>query len=642
MNYHNSQTFKADILVVDDTPENLKLLSAILTESGYKVRPVTNGQRALDAVEMNPPDVILLDILMPEMDGYEVCRRLKQSRNSRDIPVIFLTALNDPASQVKGFEVGAFDYITKPFDEQTVLARIENQLTIQRQKAELQAEIVYRQQLEAQLRYAKDMAEEANRAKSVFIANMSHELRTPMNAILGFAELMKTDPALSADYREYMEIIYESGHYLLSLINGILDLAKIESQSIKVIKETFDLNDLLDHLNAIFTFKASQQNIKFLIERNSELPEKIETDRQKLRQVLINLLGNALKFTKQGQVILRLTVLDFAGTTLKLKGGDLDRPQPTENQQPLTMLFEVIDTGLGIPPEYLSKIFQPFFQTEMGQKIPGGTGLGLSISKKFVEILEGEIIVHSVVNEGSSFQCYLPVMVPKNDRIFQELSKTTSLKYPSEKHRILVVDDDPTNRFLLLEFLNLLDVETRAVENGIQAIAESMVWQPHLIWMDLQMPSMDGYETTKKIRDIQTDLSPKILAMTANLIDLEASTKIQLLFDDLVGKPFNQKIVYDKILAHLGVGCICQLSASEVLASAATEFPEYLSSKSLEFMPTLWLQQIHQAALQSSPSQVMKLLEDIPPSHEQVRERLVGFVQNSQFAQIVELTLSPN
>ena len=130
MNYHNSQTFKADILVVDDTPENLKLLSAILTESGYKVRPVTTGQRALDAVEMNPPDVILLDILMPEMDGYEVCRRLKQSRNSRDIPVIFLTALNDPASQVKGFEVGAFDYITKPFDEQTVLARIENQLTI--------------------------------------------------------------------------------------------------------------------------------------------------------------------------------------------------------------------------------------------------------------------------------------------------------------------------------------------------------------------------------------------------------------------------------------------------------------------------------------------------------------------------------
>jgi CheY-like chemotaxis protein len=281
MNSPITQAFKADILVVDDTPVNLKLLSKILTDAGYKVRPVTNGKRALDAIEINPPDLILLDILMPDMDGYEVCRILKTSETNRDIPVIFLTALNDPTSQVKGFEVGALDYITKPFDEQTVLARIENQLTIKRQKSELQKEIIYRQQLEAQLRYAKEMAEEANRAKSVFIANMSHELRTPMNAIIGFAELMKTDPALNSDYQEYMEIIYESGQYLLALINGILDLAKIEAQQIDINRETFSLNEIINHFKAIFEFKANKQNIRFVIQRDSHLPEIIESDEKK-------------------------------------------------------------------------------------------------------------------------------------------------------------------------------------------------------------------------------------------------------------------------------------------------------------------------------------------------------------------------
>lgn len=560
MNSYKSQTFKADILVVDDTPDNLKLLSAILAEAGYKVRPVTSGQRALEAVEMSPPDLILLDILMPNMDGYEVCRRLKESPKSRDIPVIFLTALNDPASQVKGFEVGAFDYITKPFDEQTVLARIANQLTIQKQKNELQAEIAYRQQLETQLRYAKDMAEEANRTKSVFIANMSHELRTPMNAILGFAELMKTDPAMRADYREYMEIIYESGQYLLSLINGILDLAKIESKKVNFNWETFELNNLIENLNKIFTFKAKTQNIKFLVEAKNRLPERIKTDQQKIRQVLINLLGNAFKFTRQGQIILRLTALDFAETKT-FKAGQVQPLQPTDSETPLTMLFEVIDTGPGIPPEDLSKIFQPFVQAELGQKVEGGTGLGLSISQKFVEILGGELIVHSVVNEGSCFQCYLPVMVPNDDPFFQknnqQFSQNLSLKMAresgSETYRVLVVDDDPASRFLLAEFLRFLKVEVRLVENGMQAIATAASWQPHLIWMDLQMPMMDGYEATEKIRALQSDFKPKIVAMTACLLPIEAEANNQLLFDDLVGKPINQKIVFDKMSQHLGV-----------------------------------------------------------------------------------------
>lgn len=552
MNYPNPQAFKADILVVDDTPENLKLLSKILTDAGYKVRPVTNGKRALDAIHINPPDLILLDILMPDMDGYEVCRILKNSDTNRDIPVIFLTALNDANSQVKGFEVGALDYITKPFDEQTVLARIENQLTIKRQKSELQEEIIYRQQLETKLRYAKEMAEEANRAKSVFIANMSHELRTPMNAIIGFAELMKTDPALTSDYQEYMEIIYESGQYLLSLINGILDLAKIEAEQIDLNRETFSLNDMINHLNAIFGFKANKQNLRFVIKRDSHLPETIESDEKKLRQILINLLGNAFKFTEQGQVTFRLKVVDSGENSFALLRGDRADLRATVAQQELIMLFEVIDTGPGIAPENLSKIFQPFVQTEVGKKVSGGTGLGLSISQKFAELLGGEIIVNSVVGQGSSFQCYLPVMVPKTDKFFS-LVQPVKVKPHQEIFRILVVDDEPTNRFLLVEFLKGLEVEVRSVENGVQAIAESANWLPHLIWMDLRMPIMNGYEATKKIREVQTDMPPKIIAMTANPLELEENSIFQSEFDDFVGKPFTQKTIFSKMSDHLGI-----------------------------------------------------------------------------------------
>jgi signal transduction histidine kinase len=555
MNSPIPQAFKADILVVDDTPENLKLLSKILTDAGYKVRPVTNGKRALDAIEINAPDLILLDILMPDMDGYEVCRILKTSETNRDIPVIFLTALNDATSQVKGFEVGALDYITKPFDEQTVLARIENQLTIKRQKSELQEELIYRQQLEAQLRYAKEMAEEANRAKSVFIANMSHELRTPMNAIIGFAELMKTDPALTSDYQEYMEIIYESGQYLLSLINGILDLAKIEAQQIDLSRETFSVNEMINHLKAIFEFKANKQNIRFVIKRDSHLPEMIESDEKKLRQILINLLGNAFKFTDRGQITLRLKVVDSAENILATFANhrrDRAALRETVAQQELIMLFEVIDTGPGIAPENITKIFQPFVQTEVGKKVAGGTGLGLPISQKFAELLGGELTVSSVVGQGSSFQCYLPVMVPKTDKFFS-LIQPVKLQPHQEIYRILVVDDEPTNRFLLVEFLKGLDVEVRSVENGMQAIAESTNWLPHLIWMDLRMPIMNGYEATKKIRDVQTDPSPKIIAMTANPLELEENSIFQSEFDDFVGKPFTQKTIFSKMADHLGI-----------------------------------------------------------------------------------------
>jgi CheY-like chemotaxis protein len=274
--------------------------------------------------------------------------------------------------------------------------------------------------------------------------------------------------------------------------------------------------------------------------------------KKKIRQILINLLGNAFKFTERGQVTLRLKVVDSTAHILPMHRRDRAELRETVAQQELIMLFEVIDTGPGISPENLSKIFQPFVQTEVGKKVAGGTGLGLSISQKFAELLGGELTVNSVVGQGSSFQCYLPVMVPKTDKFFS-LVQPVKLQPRQEIYRILVVDDEPTNRFLLVEFLKELEVEVRSVENGMQAIAESMTWLPHLIWMDIRMPIMNGYEATKKIREIQTDCPPKIIAMTANPLELEENSIFQSEFDDFVGKPFTQKTIFAKMSDHLGI-----------------------------------------------------------------------------------------
>ncbi|MEP0833098.1 response regulator [Microcoleus sp. AS-A8] len=259
MNSNQIEVDSGNILIVDDTPENLQILSATLSERGYKVRGVVKGQMALRAARSAPPDLILLDIRMPEMDGYEVCSKLKADPKTCEIPVIFISALDEVLDKIKAFAVGGVDYITKPFQVAEVLARVEHQLTIQRLSHQLREQNQQLQQEIQERLKAEKAAEAASKAKSDFLANMSHELRTPLNAILCFTQVMSRDLQLSTEQREYLRIINRSGEHLLDLINDVLDLSKIEAGLSTLYESSFDLYRLLDSLEEMLQIKAEQK-----------------------------------------------------------------------------------------------------------------------------------------------------------------------------------------------------------------------------------------------------------------------------------------------------------------------------------------------------------------------------------------------
>ncbi len=418
-----------------------------LSQQGYRVRCVTNGEMALVSIHNLPPALILLDVRMPSMDGYEVCRQLKANPATQTIPIIFLSAADDVADKVKAFEMGGVDYITKPFQTEEVLARIVNQLTIQKlqnQLAErnqrLQQEIEQHKKTEAALQDAKAAAEAANYAKSQFIAKISHELRTPLNAILGFAALMQNDPSLSPEYQDYVAGISKSGEYLLKSINHILTVVRVESHHLSLNTRVFDLFQLVNEITSTWQAKADAKGLQLMVEWDPDLPHWIYADDSKLRHILVSLIENAIQFTQQGHVILRVkgesqqlgsqpielqvekSAIGSAGycqpkdDSVSVDLSSLDSlNSPDFHAAPILLFFEVEDTGCGIAAHEIGHLFQAFSQAEAGQKSQRGTGLGLFISRQFVQLMGGTITLSSKLAQGTCVRFYVPVYFVQSD-----------------------------------------------------------------------------------------------------------------------------------------------------------------------------------------------------------------------------------
>ena len=633
----DSRQVGENILIVDDTLENLLSLSATLSENGYTVQSVVSGSMALTVASRILPDLILLDIKMPDMDGYEVCKLFKESELTRDIPIIFLSGLHDVSGKIKAFKLGGADYITKPFQVEEVLARVKHQLTIQRLSRQLKQQNQQLQREIAERRKAELEAVTASQAKSNFLANMSHELRTPLNAIIGFSTLMSHDSLLNGEQQENISIINRSAEHLLELINDVLEFSKIEAGVISLDKTNFDLYRLLDNIEEMFQIKVEQRNIKLNFIVTPDVPQYIETDIKKLRSCLSNLIANAIKFTPQGNVTLRVSSPSPPSPPSTPSPPSPPSPHPPIPPSPIPsphLLFQVEDTGCGISLDELDKLFDAFIQAEAGKKSLQGTGLGLAITRKFVQMMGGEITVKSTVGKGSIFAFDIEVDIADN-QVSTRSPQIIGLKPNQGKFKILVVDDSEENRLLLVKLLNKIGFAVSSAENGQVALEIWETFQPDLILMDTRMPVMDGYSATQRLRNLNQNRDRlSIIAITASNFGSSKNEIKQAGFDDVIRKPVLPEIILHQIAEYLSVSYIYD----QVPRFGSISVPENSFLEELIAMPRSWLTQLHQAANEVNEDLLQSLIEEIPDNKTSLSESLTMLVKNFRLDIILVFT----
>ena len=580
-----------------------------------------------------------------------------------------------------------------------------------------------RQQLEnysRQLEQKAQEAEMANRAKSKFLANMSHELRTPLNAILGFTQLLTRASSVNSAQQQQLAIISRSGEHLLTLINDVLEMSKIEAGQANLNISSFDLYRLLNTLREMLRIKADAKGLQLIFNLDPDVPQYVKTDEGKLRQILINLLGNGIKFTQAGSVVLRVrTGIGDRGQGIEDRGQGSENTglrrqkagvgsgnsielgsslQPTllvkqsltaishklvasEEKSKLTipnragrsfsgamsgkaiaprtinpkskiqnpksppsiLLFEVSDTGPGIEASELKQLFKPFIQTQTGQNNQQGTGLGLAISRQFVRLLGGDLTVNSKLGQGTTFA--FDVHIGPADLTDIEIQQPTrqviGLAPHQPRYRILIVEDKWENRQLLVKILEPLGLEVREAANGQEGVDLWRTWEPNLIWMDMRMPVMDGYEATRQIKSHLRGHATVIIALTASAFEESRSVILAIGCDDFVRKPFREEVIFEKMAQHLGIRYVYENESqkSEVRSQKSEKLERFkLRAESLTVMSDEWISDLRQAAIQVDADLIFQLVNQIPPAHTALAQGLTELAHNFCFDEIIDLT----
>ncbi len=479
-------------------------------------------------------------------------------------------------------------------------------------------DITERKILEQNILRAKEEAERANQAKSIFLANMSHELRTPLNAVLGFSEMLARDPQLNEKQKENLNIINRSGSHLLMLINDVLDMSKIEAGRVELEPVAVDLSRLLHDVSDMMLLRTESKYLQFILELSSSLPQNVLLDREKFRQVLINLLGNAIKFTEVGCVILRADAEELSNGKWQLH-------------------FEIEDTGPGILTDEIGNIFEPFMQVGHSANKQKGSGLGLAISRQFIQLMRGDITVESTVNKGSIFRFEIPTEAAIVDDLQPYVDETkqriVGLAVDEPEWRILVVEDDFNNRLLLSRLLESVGFKVREAENGEEAIQQFKDWQPHLIWMDIRMPVMDGYEATRGIRALPEGKQVIILALTASAFSNQDEKILTSGCNAVHHKPYEESTIFTAMQEQLGLHYVYE---------AVDDLPNQkllskLCPEDLQGLRDEWLEQFLNTARLGDSEAMLKLIGQLAAEHAEVKVKLDRVIHEFQFQDLIKV-----
>jgi|WetSurMetagenome_2_1015567.scaffolds.fasta_scaffold17121_2 two-component system, sensor histidine kinase len=518
------------VLIVDDNINNIYVIEGLLEKLELQTVRALSGPEAIDLTDQQEFALILMDVSMPGMDGFETVEIIKSRHENKMLNVIFVTALFDePYYKIKSIRTGAVDFITKPVIPELLVGKVNIFLNIYKQHKSLEQEIINRIGAQEELVRARQHAEEAAKAKQEFLSTMSHEIRTPLNAIINTTHLLLEEQPRQ-DQLDNMNILKFSAQGLLQLINEILDFSRIDSGKIEFESLDFDLRALASNIFSTLEHDALMKGLSLEINIDKDVPPVLNGDAARLSQVLLNLVGNAIKFTRKGRV------------TLTVNAGNAGRNE-------VELMFNVTDTGIGIPEEQQQRIFDSFAQASSSTtRTYGGTGLGLAITRMLIELQGGRLILNSRVNEGSSFAFNLKFRPGNSPELIETVKYTTG--YPSLKGlKILVAEDNLINQKLVSKILNKWEASADVAENGMIAVQKVMENRYHLVLMDLHMPEMNGYEASMKIRKMKGSYyhNLPIIAVTATAFAEERSKITSFGMNGVLIKPFTPPELYEKI-----------------------------------------------------------------------------------------------
>ncbi len=520
---------KFEILIVDDMKDNLLALNALLEREDVKISQALSGNVALELLMKHDFCLALIDVNMPHMSGFELAEFMRGSKKTKNVPIIFVTATaKDQSFSFKGYESGAVDFLLKPLDPHAVKSKVNVFIELFQQKNELCRQLTTITELMADLNASKDEAEKANTSKTQFLANMSHEIRTPIGAILGFIDLLKNPAILQKDKDSYMVVVEKNSQQLLSLIDDILDLSKVEAGKMTVENIEFSLAEMLSDIQASMNLKAESKGIQFIFFIETTAPHLICTDPVRLRQVLGNVLGNAIKFTERGSVELRVF---YSDPMLK---------------------FVVTDTGLGITKEQGDCLFEPFSQADSSTtRKYGGTGLGLILSRRLCQAMGGRLdLVNSRANVGSTFSIEVNSPLLQNAIMCDEkelmgFGEPQPVARNNKKMliglKVLLVEDSQDNQMLITTYLGMEGAVVKVASDGSEGINCALAEEFDVVLMDIQMPVLDGHEATKKLRSLNYE--KPIIALTAHAMKEEKAKCIASGFTDFLAKPLQRDLL---------------------------------------------------------------------------------------------------